>query len=241
MDNNDYNNVEEIRYVNEYRKISDIFSLKKNGEKTYLEKLILQTFISLITVTLLMLITSIDTKLTNYISNSVKNTMDWNVDLSKTVETFSNLRNLIPNAKKVIGINSFNADEGFIMPVDGIITSSFGIRVHPVFNTEKMHNGIDIDAEIGTPIRAATTGRVMEVGEDYLNGKYIKLENGQYVTIYAHCNMINVKKDDSIKQGDIIGEVGDTGLTSGPHLHFEIHENGMAIDPIDKFNNKTLQ
>ncbi len=241
MDNNDFNSISEIKYVNEYKKISDIFSIKKTGERTYLEKLILQTFISFVVVALLMLIANIDTKFTNYISTGVKNTMEWNVDLSKAIETFSNFKNLIPNAKKSIGINSFNADEGFIMPVEGVITSSFGVRIHPVFNTEKMHNGVDIDSQIGMPIKASISGKVIETGEDSLNGKYIKIENGQYLTIYAHCSLINVKEDDFVKQGDIIGEVGDTGLTSGPHLHFEVHENGTPIDPVEKIDNKILE
>ena len=198
----------------------------------------MQSFISLVTIATVLLINNININLTNTISEGIKTTINWNIDLSKALGTFSNIGNIIPEAKEnleiaKVGIESFEDNPSFIMPVEGEITSEFGERVHPVFKTVKMHNGIDINGEIGTPIKSSTTGKVLKVGEDAINGKYVRIESGKYEVVYAHCYKISVKEGQSVKQGDILGEVGDTGLASGPHLHFEVQENGKAVSPME--------
>ncbi|MFZ5352944.1 MAG: M23 family metallopeptidase [Bacillota bacterium] len=236
-DNNDfdniYDNVPEIRYVNEYRKLGDIFSFRRIGERSMLERLLLQSFVSLAAILLLILASSINTVPTNYITSGAKSAVTWDISFSSVIDTFSEFKEVIPKARKTFGLEENTSEKGLIMPVEGIITSGFGVRIHPVFNTEKMHNGIDIDAQIGTPIKAAASGKVIEIGEDEINGKYIKIENSKYRTVYAHCHRILVKEGSSIKQGDIIAEVGDTGLVSGPHLHFEIWKNDTPLDPVE--------
>jgi murein DD-endopeptidase MepM/ murein hydrolase activator NlpD len=127
------------------------------------------------------------------------------------------------------------------MPVNGIITSPFGERVHPVFNTTKFHTGIDIAADIGTPIKSATTGIVKDVGEDEYNGKFVRVQSGKYEIVYAHCNKILVKEGQKVLQGDVIAEVGDTGIVSGPNLHFEIQEENQPVDPMKKLNSFSIQ
>lgn len=240
--NNNFENIPRPRYVKEYRRFNDMFRIRRNGERSYLDKLIMQSFISLVMVAVILLINNINTSVTNYISEGIKNTIDWNVNLANTIDTFSDLRNIIPEAKKNLGSEEDSqagyADDivspvEFIMPVKGEITSEFGERVHPVFKTVKMHTGIDIDAELGTPIKSSSSGKVKQVGEDAINGKYIRIQSGKYDVIYIHCYKVNVKEGQLVKQGDIIGEVGDTGLTSGPHLHFEIQLEGEAVNPME--------
>ena len=134
------------------------------------------------------------------------------------------------NKEEVLDTNS----SAFIMPLEGEVTSLFGERIHPVFNTIKEHNGIDIDGNYGDKIKASMEGRVSKVGEDSTLGKYIKIENGIYGTLYAHCSKVIVREGQNVKQNDIIAEVGDTGLASGPHLHFEIWADGKPINPLEK-------
>lgn len=241
MDNKNFDEAPQIRYVNEYKKVGDIFRFKRFGERTYFDKLLLQTFVTLIIVATLMLINNVDTVLTNNISQSVKEVVSWNINLSTAIDTFKNIKTIIPDTKKTLGIEEDNTDVTFIMPVDGVITSPFGERVHPVFNTSKMHTGIDIDAEIGTPIKSATKGTVKEVGEDEYNGKFVRVTSGKYEIVYAHCFKTLVKQGQKVAQGDIIAEVGDTGIVSGAHLHFEIQENGQSVNPMEKFNSASVQ
>lgn len=249
MNNNNFENIPRPRYVKEYRKLNDMFKFRKYGERSYLDKLLMQSFISLVTVAVILFVSSINTGFTNSISDGIKNTINWNMNFSKAIDTFSNFRNIIPEAKKTLGSSEDTQGKAFdeaapatefIMPVEGQITSEFGERVHPVFKTVKMHSGIDIDAALGTPIKSSSAGKVKQVGEDAINGKYVRIQSGKYEVVYIHCYKIYVKEGQPVKQGDIIGEVGDTGLASGPHLHFEIQLEGEAINPMDKLGDIQL-
>lgn len=241
MDNNNFDDNSQIRYVNEYKKLGDVFKFKRFGERTYFDKFLLQSFITLIIVALLLLINNINTVITNNISQSVKAVMNWNISPNKAVDTFKNFKAIIPNTNKSFGITEDNANITFIMPIDGEITSPFGERIHPVFNTVKFHTGIDIDADIGMSVKSSTKGRVKEVGEDEFNGKFIRIESGSYIIVYSHCHKTLVKEGQKVNQGDIIAEVGDTGVVSGPHLHFEIQENNQPINPLEKLNSASIQ
>lgn len=238
MSSNNFENVPKPRYIREYRKFGTIFKSKNYGEKNYLDRFMIQSFISLLTIGAVLLINSININLTNIISEGIKTTINWNVNISEALGTFSNIRNIIPKAKEnleitKVGMENFEDNPSFIMPVQGEITSEYGERVHPVFKTVKMHNGIDIAAKIGTPIKSSTAGKVLKVGEDAVNGKYIRVKSGKYELVYAHCYKVSVKEEQSVKQGDILGEVGDTGLASGSHLHFEVQVNGKPVSPME--------
>lgn len=241
MDNNNFDETSQIRYVNEYKKVGDLFRFKRFGDRTYFDKLLLQTFVTLIIVALLLLVNNVNTVLTNNIAKSVKEVVSWNISLNTALDTFKNINSIIPNTKKSLGLEDKNTEVSFIMPVDGVITSPFGERVHPIFNTTKLHTGIDIDAEIGTPIKSATNGTVKEVGEDEYNGKFVRITSGKYEIVYAHCHKTLVKEGQKISQGDILAEVGDTGIVSGPHLHFEIQENSQPVNPLDRLNGASIQ
>lgn len=115
---------------------------------------------------------------------------------------------------------------------DGIVTSEFGLRDAPTNGATSNHQGRDYAAPEGTPIYAAATGVVIEVGENDARGKFLKIDhkNG-LITLYQHCSVIDVKKGDTVFVGAKIAEVGSTGIVTGAHLHFEVWEDGTPVDP----------
>ncbi|ANX01901.1 peptidase M23 [Thermoclostridium stercorarium subsp. leptospartum DSM 9219] len=120
-----------------------------------------------------------------------------------------------------------------IWPTEGFIESGFGNRLHPIYKKYHFHTGVDIAGEIGNPIYAAASGTVIAVGKNGGYGYMVDIDHGNgLVTRYAHCSKILVKKWQKVKAGEKIAEVGDTGVTTGPHLHFEILLNGEPIDPV---------
>lgn len=117
-------------------------------------------------------------------------------------------------------------------PTSGKIESEFGRRLHPIYKKYLEHTGADIGGKKGNSIYAAASGKVIFVGKSSGYGNYLDIDHGNgIVTRYAHCSKILVKKGQSVKMGDKIALVGDTGTTTGPHLHFEIRINDTAIDP----------
>jgi len=121
----------------------------------------------------------------------------------------------------------------FIWPVTGRISSIFGLRRFFNEQERRPHGGLDIAAKEGTPIKATADGTVIDSGDFFFSGNMIYLDHGQgIISLYAHLNRINVKPGDIVKQGDIIGEVGQTGRVTGPHLHFAIIANQTLIDPV---------
>jgi murein DD-endopeptidase MepM/ murein hydrolase activator NlpD len=120
----------------------------------------------------------------------------------------------------------------FIYPVRGRLTSTFGWRNDPITGVRRYHAAIDLAAPLGTPIKAALDGRVATVGTNSVYGKYIILSHtGAYRTMYAHLNRISVSQGAYVTQGSKLGEVGSTGYSTGPHLHFAVYKNGQAVDP----------
>ncbi len=118
-----------------------------------------------------------------------------------------------------------------IIPVKGIVSSEFGIRNVDNPIVSKNHAGIDIAANTGTDIYAAMEGKVVICSTTGDYGYHIKIENKDVTTLYAHCSKLCVKKGDYVSKGQKIAEVGSTGKTTGPHLHFEIARNGKYINP----------
>ncbi|GAA4770357.1 M23 family metallopeptidase [Stakelama sediminis] len=119
-----------------------------------------------------------------------------------------------------------------MMPVQGRITSGFGMRMHPLLHVMRMHDGIDIAAPRGTPIHAATDGTIVFAGRASGYGNFVRLKyRDGYSTGYGHMRKIAVHAGERVKRGDVIGYVGSTGLSTGPHLHFELRKNGRPINP----------
>ena len=119
----------------------------------------------------------------------------------------------------------------FIKPVEGTISSPYGLRENATGNVPKNHTGTDIASVMGTKIKSSTEGEVVLVSEEGDYGKHIKIQIGKVSIIYAHCNQIYVNQGDKISQGQEIAEVGSTGNSTGPHLHFEIRYEERTVDP----------
>src|SRR5690606_11217242 len=119
------------------------------------------------------------------------------------------------------------------------LASGFGMRIHPVYKVRKLHTGIDFAAPIGTPIYATADGTVAEVSVRFSGyGKMIEIDHGfGYRTRYAHMHDFAVRQGQNIKRGELIGYVGDTGLSTAPHLHYEVLRNGTQINPVHYFFN----
>jgi murein DD-endopeptidase MepM/ murein hydrolase activator NlpD len=121
-------------------------------------------------------------------------------------------------------------------PVSGArMSSGFGMRRHPILGYTRMHRGIDFAAPTGTPIYAAGDGRLVRVGRYGGYGNYIRIQHGEgYATAYAHLSRFaeGMRSGRRVEQGDVIGYVGSTGRSTGPHLHFEVLENGEQVDPL---------
>jgi murein DD-endopeptidase MepM/ murein hydrolase activator NlpD len=119
------------------------------------------------------------------------------------------------------------------------LASGFGFRVHPIYKVKKMHTGIDFAASIGTPIYATADGKVVEVSVRFSGyGKMVEIDHGfGYRTRYAHMHGFAVQQGQNVKRGDLIGYVGNTGLSTAPHLHYEVLLNGSHINPVHYFFN----
>ncbi|MHB8637799.1 MAG: murein hydrolase activator EnvC family protein [Fimbriimonadaceae bacterium] len=117
-------------------------------------------------------------------------------------------------------------------PVNGPITSGFGMRYHPILHIMRIHAGIDFGAPRGTPIHAAAAGVV--INAQYMRGfgNVVIIDHGGGIaTVYAHCSRLLVSAGERVAKGEHIADVGSTGLATGPHLHFEVHVHGKAVDP----------
>lgn len=127
--------------------------------------------------------------------------------------------------------NYIKSTIGFIKPVQGTISSMFGLRNPTTPTVPKNHTGTDIAASKGTKIISATDGTVIYKSSKGDYGNHLKIQVNDVIVLYAHCNKIYVNEGDVIKQGQEIGEVGSTGNTTGPHLHFEIRYQERYVDP----------
>ncbi|MDR0540337.1 MAG: M23 family metallopeptidase [Spirochaetaceae bacterium] len=141
----------------------------------------------------------------------------------------------IPGAKMKSEDLKLAMGELFIYPVNGRLTSGFGWRKDPFTGGERrFHSAIDLSANLGAPVKAAMDGKVSTVGFNAVFGRYLILTHSAgYQTMYAHLNSCAVIEGQKVKQGEKIGEVGNTGRSTGPHLHFAVYKNGRAINPLE--------
>lgn len=128
-------------------------------------------------------------------------------------------------------------DLPFIYPVKSRITSPYGWRVSPITGQRHFHAALDLAGNTGTTVKAAMDGSVSGTGVNPTFGKFIILSHsGGYQTMYAHLSVVSVRQGERVNQGSKIGEVGSTGLSTGPHLHFAAYKNGRAVNPLDLLN-----
>jgi murein DD-endopeptidase MepM/ murein hydrolase activator NlpD len=149
---------------------------------------------------------------------------------SPSVKTGSSL--FVPGARlPQTDLQEINGDL-FIWPTRGYVTSPYGYRANPFTGARQFHSGLDIGAPIGTPVRAAMAGRVIAAAVNESNGNYVVItHHSGYRTLYAHLNVIRVKSGAYVKTGEHIGDVGTTGISTGPHLHFTVYKNGVTMNP----------
>jgi murein DD-endopeptidase MepM/ murein hydrolase activator NlpD len=151
------------------------------------------------------------------------------------------LRSLSPQSPgiEVYGneIEVIAKDTPSIYPTFGRITDHWGTRMHPITRNLEFHNGIDIANETGTPIYATASGVVASAGYQRGYGRRITIEHGnEYRSIYAHLYSIKVKEGDPVQKGQIIGLMGNSGLSTGPHLHYEVQYKGRSMNPARYLN-----
>lgn len=177
---------------------------------------------------------TVDNSVTNNSINIIQNTIETSIIDNKLLannaievkeEEKEEKTEMEKDAEKVKQLCKFQK------PLSGVITSEFGEREVTLKGMTADHKGIDIAAKSGTSIKAAMTGTVTVSEQNSEYGKFIKIENGEVMTVYAHCNSLKVKKGDKVKIGQTIATVGSTGNSTGPHLHFEIRLSGRYIDP----------
>ncbi len=156
--------------------------------------------------------------------------------LNATVEATGGVDIKISSSEEIpenVSLNSYKLTKNIVNPViNGRTTSKFGSRIHPITNDLTFHAGIDIAADKGSPIYAAFDGKVIVADYDQWNGNFIKISHEDSVmTVYCHCDRLNVKKGDIIRAGEVIGYVGSTGSSTGPHLHFELRIDNISFNP----------
>lgn len=161
--------------------------------------------------------------------------IDGNAPVLDDGDTYSSENETSTNNNETVEADE---DADFVAPVSGPVTSLFGPRNAPVSGASKSHKGVDVGVPIGTTVVAMKDGTVTYAGwaTGYGNVIYISHENG-YQTRYAHLSSFVAKRGDKVKKGQVIAKSGNTGIGSGPHLHFEIRKNNTAINPNTKLNN----
>jgi murein DD-endopeptidase MepM/ murein hydrolase activator NlpD len=124
--------------------------------------------------------------------------------------------------------------DGWTWPTAGGVASGFGQRLHPILGYYRMHSGLDIGGAQGQPIWAANEGIVIMAGWNGGYGNTVVIQHGDssVTTLYAHMSGFATSVGDYVTSGQVIGYVGSTGLSTGPHLHFEVRINGSAVDPM---------
>ena len=157
--------------------------------------------------------------------------LDWNRLASSVISVGQEL--FLPGARMNPNELSRILGSLFAYPVQGRISSYFGERSDPFTGVPNYHNGIDIVNRPGTPVLAAMAGTVAEVGFNYNYGNYVIMKHsGQYQTLYGHLTRYLVARGQKLQQGQELGELGSTGYSTGPHLHFSIFHNGQPVDPL---------
>jgi murein DD-endopeptidase MepM/ murein hydrolase activator NlpD len=162
-------------------------------------------------------------KWTNMTLDNLQRRVDLQLESFKDVQAYYN-----ENQEKMRQIPA-------IRPIGTLISSGFGMRMHPVLNYRRMHEGIDFRASIGTEIYATGDGVIKQAGIEGSFGRMIKIDHGfGYETIYAHLSRFapSMRVGRKVKRGELIGYSGDSGLVEAPHLHYEVHKDGRAMNPI---------
>ena len=161
----------------------------------------------------------------NETNNGIGGAVEENIEITEEV---GENQNLSQEEQDIVNVKNATS---FIKPIEGTISSPYGYRETATGSVPKNHTGTDIAATMGTKIKSATDGQVVLVSEEGDYGKHIKIQIGEVSVIYAHCNALYVQEGDMVTQGQEIAEVGSTGNSTGPHLHFEIRISERTVGP----------
>lgn len=152
---------------------------------------------------------------------------------SETVSTMSYIQYSDQNLPDGVSMEQAILGFDYCSPLCGTVTSGFGYREHPTAGGQRFHYGVDLAANEGTDISCFADGTVMAVGESSNYGKYcIVSHEDSFETLYAHCSRITTSSGAEVHRGEKLGEVGQTGIATGPHLHFELRQKGVYLNPI---------
>ena len=169
------------------------------------------------------------------VGGAVRRSNDIRVDLNALIRRANLLASSFQEAADSLSVHSERlAATPSIMPTQGWLTSAFSsMRAHPILHIARPHEGIDVTAPLGTPIEAPAAGVVRDAGWESGYGNTIVIDHGfGTVTKFAHASKILVREGQRVSRGQRIALVGNTGLATGPHLHYEVHVNGRAVDPL---------
>jgi len=151
-------------------------------------------------------------------------------------KSFDEVIDLVKNKEKMLA--SIPAIQPIALDELTRFGSAFGYRIHPIFKYPKMHTGVDLTAPRGTEIHAAGDGVVVRADWGGGYGKCVRINHGYgYLTLYGHMSKMNVRPGQKVKRGDVIGYVGSTGLSTSPHLHYEVRINGKWVNPVNFYHN----
>ena len=182
-----------------------------------------------------------DYQITRSLSSIIKNSFDLSYQYSEFDFKYKKIRKVVSNLEiKVHELDQYLLDKKSvisstptILPAVGWITSFFGQRISPYAGKLKMHEGLDVGAPYGTPIVAPADGLITYSGVKAGFGMFVQIDHGYGIeTLYAHSQKLHVKKGEKVKRGQLIAKVGSTGYSTGPHLHYEVRVNGIAVDPL---------
>jgi murein DD-endopeptidase MepM/ murein hydrolase activator NlpD len=169
------------------------------------------------------------------VGSAMRRTSEVRVDLNALIRRANLLASSFKEAADSLSVHSARLSATpSIMPTQGWLSSAFSsMRSHPILHVARPHEGIDVTAPMGTPIEAPAAGLVRDAGWEAGYGNTIVIDHGfGTVTKFAHCSKILVREGQRVSRGQRIALVGNTGLATGPHLHYEVHVNGRPVDPL---------
>jgi murein DD-endopeptidase MepM/ murein hydrolase activator NlpD len=211
------------------------YNNRKKNQNSYLVRVARQLSIVLCMLLFIVLFKYVKTGASEAINTKIINII--NLDYTNTINGL--LEDKLNNIDKYMGskLGKIATKKDFkldFLPIDGKLTSNFGNRISPITKEKEKHNGVDLSAKEGTDVKAVFDGVVEKVENSKTLGLTLLIDhNNGYKTIYGHLSEIDVNEGEDITVGSVIAKSGNTGLSTGPHLHFEVHKENVAVNPID--------
>ena len=205
-----------------------LYSVKQGIKGIFTNKTM--SFISIISVSASLIILGTITSIVLNTNQFIKTTKS---ELEKEENELESEIEKIAAQSVVNGEGQVISSGSWPVPGHSRISSPYGYRIHPIFNTKKMHTGIDIPAPTGTPTVSIDSGKVIFAGTKGGYGKTVMIQHDDgKVTLYAHNSALTVSVGQRVKKGQVVAKIGSTGNSTGPHLHFEVRINGKHVNPV---------